>query len=206
VADKDDRPGLILASGSRARRQMLQAAGLAFTVVPADIDERAIRGALLGGNAVIDPGGVAEALARAKAEAVSRDHPKALVIGADQVLALGSQLFDKPADADGARDCLLKLRGRTHQLHSAVALAQGGAVIWVHTKAAHLTMRNFSELSLAEYLARAGAALCESVGAYQIEGPGIQLFERVEGDYFTILGLPLLPLLEELRSRKVLVQ
>jgi septum formation protein len=204
MAERFDRPEVVLASGSRTRREMLHAAGLAFTVVPADIDETSIRDALLAGGAEIEAAEIAVRLARAKAETVSRDRPRALVIGADQILALGSEIFEKPRDIVMARECLLRLRGKAHQLHSAVALAEQGRVSWMHTSTAHLTMREFSTAALDDYLARAGPVVCEAVGAYQIEGPGIQLFDRIDGDYFTILGLSLLPLLEELRSRKAL--
>ncbi len=193
---------VILASGSRTRRNVLHAAGLAFNVVPADIDEGAVRRELCAKGA--SPTALARALAQAKAEEIARDRPEALVIGADQILALGDELFDKPADLAAARDCLLRLKGKTHQLHSAVVLLEPGLPPWSHVSTATLAMRDFSAEALEEYLARASNAVCESVGAYQIEGPGIQLFERVDGDHFTILGLPLLPLLEALRARGVL--
>jgi septum formation protein len=196
---------VILASGSRTRRAVLEAAGLEFEVVPSGVDERAIREALLTGDETIDPADLAEVLARAKAEEVSRRNPDALVIGADQVLAFEGETLVKAVDFDAAREILLRLRGRTHQLHSAIALAEGGDATWTFIDTAHLTMRRFSIEFLGQYLARAGALTLESVGAYQIEGLGIQLFERIDGDYFTILGVPLLPLLAELRSRSVVV-
>lgn len=202
MAARDDPLRLILASGSAARRRMLEAAGLEFSVVPADVDEAAIRQALRTDDAELDPCDIAEVLARAKAEEVSRRHPGALVIGADQVLALGTEILEKSKSAGEAHACLMKLRGHKHQLHSAVALAEGGEVTWTCADTAHLTMRSFSPQFLADYLARAGNAILDSVGAYHIEGPGVQLFEQVDGDYFTILGLPLLPLLAELRLRK----
>ena len=190
----------MLASASRARRELLAAAGVAFTVEPADVDEPAIRRKLAKmGEA--GPLQVAEILARAKAEDVSRKHGGSLVIGADQVLALGSEILSKPADAGAARASLLHLKGRTHELHSAVALAEAGAVAWSHVATARLTMRDFSDAFLDEYVRRAGDRIGHSVGAYELEGLGVQLFERIEGDYFTILGLPLLPLLSELRER-----
>jgi septum formation protein len=195
---------LVLASGSRSRRQMLDAAGLTFDVSPADVDERAIRETLQADNSGIEPADVAEVLARAKAETISRQRPDALVIGADQVLALDDEIFEKPADLAGARRHLQKLRGRTHQLHSAVVLAGRGEVAWAHVDTASLTMHAFSVDFLENYLTLAGTVICDSVGAYQLEGLGVQLFERIEGDYFTILGLPLLPLLGELRARKVI--
>ena len=195
---------LVLASGSRSRRQMLEAAGLAVTIAPADLDEGAIRETLSAGDSTVEPADVAEVLARAKAETVSRAHMDAIVIGADQVLALGDDIFEKPAGLDGARRHLMRLRGRTHQLHSAVVLAQAGEIVWAHVDTASLTMRAFSPGFLDDYLSRAGSVVCESVGAYQLEGQGVQLFERIEGDYFTILGLPLLPLLAELRLRRMI--
>jgi septum formation protein len=183
---------------------MLDAAGLTFEVAPADVDERAIRETLQADDSGIDPADVAEVLARAKAETISRQRPDALVIGADQVLALDDEIFEKPADLAGARRHLQKLRGRTHQLHSAVVFAGRGEVVWAHVDTASLTMHAFSVDFLENYLTLAGTVICDSVGAYQLEGLGVQLFERIEGDYFTILGLPLLPLLGELRARKVI--
>lgn len=191
---------IVLASASRARREMLAAAGVAFTVEPADVDEPAIRRELAT-KGLAGPLQVAEILARAKAEEVSAKHARSLIIGADQVLALGAEILSKPADAGAARASLLKLKGRTHELHSAVALAERGAVIWSHVATAWLTMRDFSDAFLEEYLRRAGDRIGQSVGAYELEGLGVQLFDRIEGDYFTVLGLPLLPLLSELRLR-----
>jgi septum formation protein len=197
------RPPLILASASTYRRRLLENAGLSFRVVPADVDEASLKRRLAVGKA--QPAAVvADALARAKAEAVSTRHPDAVVIGADQVLALDGELFDKPGNVAEARVQLERLRGRTHHLISAVALAQGGEIVWTHVGEAVLTMREFSPAFLDRYLAHAGADLHRIVGAYEIEGPGIQLFERVEGDHFTIIGLPLVPLLAELRSRGVI--
>ena len=195
---------LILASGSRARYEILKAAGLSFTVDPADVDETSVREALLTDNPEIDPVDVADVLARVKGETVSASNPDNLIVAADQVLALDSEIFAKPKNMDEAREALLRLRGKTHQLHSAVVLAENGEVTWAHVDTAYLTMRDFSIPFLAEYLVKAGDAVCQSVGAYQLEGLGIQLFESIEGDYFTILGLPLLPLLTELRQRDVL--
>lgn len=195
---------LILASGSRARYSLLKSAGVAFTVIPADIDETAVRETLTSDNPEIDPVDIADVLARVKGEAVSAANPDSLVIAADQVLALGPEIFSKPSDLEDARECLKKLRGQTHQLHSAVVLAENGEVTWAHVETADMTMRNFSTMFLSEYLVKAGEAVCHSVGGYQLEGQGIQLFEKIDGDYFTILGLPLLPLLAELRQRGVL--
>jgi len=196
-----ERKSLVLASGSRTRQAMLAGAGLTFRAEAADVDEAALRGVLLTENEGIDPGDVAKVLARAKAEAVSRLYPDALVIGADQVLACEGVLFEKPADMEGARQSLLRLRGKAHQLLSAVVLAEDGHIVWTHTQTAELVMRPFSMAFLTEYVARTGSQIMDSVGAYQLEGLGIQLFERIEGDYFTILGLPLLALLGELRAR-----
>jgi septum formation protein len=192
---------IILASTSRARREMLAAAGVPFTVEAAEVDEPAIRRKLLSGQAPARPHEIAEALARAKAEDVSRRHKNTLVIGADQVLALGSELLTKAKDEAAARATLTKLRGGVHELHSAVALAADGKVLWAHTATARLKMRDFSDAFLDEYLTRAGDRIGQSVGAYELEGLGVQLFDTIEGDYFTILGLPLLPLLAELRAQ-----
>jgi septum formation protein len=189
---------LLLASASPFRRKMLEAAGVPFRVVPAEVDESALKRSLAG---KVAPEGLAEALAAAKAEAVSGKFPADLVIGADQVLALGDETFGKPHDLIAARAQLERLRGRTHRLLSAVALARGGRVVWSKVDTASLTVRELSAAFLDEYLARCGERLLGIAGAYEIEGLGIQLFDRVEGDYFTIVGLPLLPLLAELRAR-----
>jgi septum formation protein len=194
------RPELVLASASPYRRQMLKAAGLSFRVEPAALDETALQRELEREA----PPALAEALARAKAQAVSARFPGAVVIGADQVLALDGALLHKPGDVATARAHLTRLRGKTHELHSGVAIARGGRVEWSHVSGARLAMRAFSEAFLEDYLARSGASVCGIVGAYEIEGPGIQLFERIEGDHFTIIGLPLLPLLAHLRTRGVI--
>lgn len=195
---------LILASGSAYRRKMLEAAGLSFRTVPADVDEAALKRGLAAQSPKPTPAAVADALARAKAQCVSDRHSSATVIGADQILALGSELLDKPGDLAAARVQLKRLRGKTHRLISAVVLAQAGKVLWTYVDEAVLIMRPFSREFLDRYLAEAGSGVCQIVGAYEIEGPGIQLFERVEGDHFTIIGLPLVPLLAELRSRGVI--
>lgn len=195
---------LILASGSRTRRDLLAAAGVAAWAIPADIDEAAVRDTLTANDNAIDPLDIAEVLARAKAQAVSALHPKALVIGADQILALDDRIFAKPDDIAAARQSLRDLRGRTHQLHCAVALAFAGEVVWTNADTAHLSMRAVSDAFLERYIDEAGPIVCQSVGAYQLEGLGVQLFDRIDGDYFTILGLPLLPLLAELRTRGVI--
>ena len=195
---------LILGSGSPFRRRMLEAAGLVFQVVVADVDEAVLKQELARQVPAHGPSGIAQALARAKAEAVSSIHPAAMVIGADQVLALDGELFDKPADVGAARLQLQKLRGKTHRLTSAVVLAHGGKAVWTHVDEAVMTMRAFSADFLEHYLSQGDADLCRMVGAYEIEGAGIQLFQRVEGDHFTIIGLPLLPLLAELRAQGVI--
>jgi len=195
---------LILASGSPYRRKMLEAAGLSFHVVPADVDEAALKRGLAAQTPKPIPATIADALARAKAESVSVRHPDATVIGADQILALGDELLDKPGDLAAARVQLERLRGKTHRLISAVVVAEAGKVLWTHIDEAVLTMRPFSREFIDRYVAQAGPGLCQIVGAYEIEGPGVQLFERLEGDHFTIIGLPLVPLLAELRSRGVI--
>jgi septum formation protein len=192
---------LILASGSAARRSMLEAAGLTVEIIPADIDEAEIRAAMMCDNACIEASDIAAALAAKKAAHVARAHPGAVVIGSDQVLAIGSHFISKAGTVLEARDTLDRLRGRTHELVSAVALAQDDDVLWHAIDSAQLTMRRFSDEFLGTYLNRMGDRVLRSVGCYEFEGLGVQLFERIEGDYFTILGMPLLPLLGELRQR-----
>ena len=199
-----EKKHVILASGSQTRHDMLKGAGLAFTVIPADIDEAVIRDTLTSENEAIDPSDVAEILARAKGESVSQSNPGSVVIAADQILSLNNQIYSKPANLQEARDTLLSLRGQRHTLHTAVAIAEGGEVTWAHVETARLKMRRFSFGYVNEYLVRTGDSVCQSVGAYQIEGLGLQLFEEIDGDYFTILGLPMLPLMAELRRRDVL--
>ncbi len=192
---------LVLASKSVSRRAILEQAGVPIDIRPAALDERAIE----AGAASRDPGAVASLLARSKAIAVAADQPERVVLGADQTLALGERRFSKPDDREGARAQLCTLRGNTHTLHSAIALVRNGAVIFEHCDVAELTMRAFSDDFLEAYLDEAGEAVTLSVGAYQLEGPGIHLFERIAGDYFTILGLPLLPLLQALRREGLLL-
>lgn len=192
---------LVLASASAARAAMLRAAGVPIEIDAARIDEVEIKRSLeaeAAGSAAI-----AETLAELKAIAVSRRHPGALVLGADQVLDCDGERFDKPADFAAARAQLLKLGGRRHELFSAAVVARGGERLWHVTDRARLTMRPLSDGFIDGYLGRVGAAALQSVGAYQLEGLGAQLFQRVEGDYFTILGLPLLPLLDFLRGHGV---
>jgi septum formation protein len=189
---------LVLASRSDVRGKILAAAGLRFEIRPSIVDERAIE-AQAGIN---DPVDVARHLAHAKANAVAASLPGRVVLGADQTLARGAKRFTKPADSSVASEQLRDLRGRTHELHSALALVRDGTLLFSCVDTARLTMRNFSDRYLKEYLDLAGNAALKSVGGYQLEGIGIHLFERVEGDYFTILGLPLLPLLAYLRQDK----
>jgi septum formation protein len=196
---------IVLASGSRARREMLAAAGVHFTVQAADVDEPAIRARMRGMDANVEPQRIAAVLAAAKAEDVSGKKSGALIIGADQVLALDRELLSKAPSLAAARETLRKLRGRTHELHSAVAFAENGKITWAHVDTARLTMRDFSDAFLDDYLNRAGDRVGHSVGAYELEGLGVQLFDKIEGDYFTVLGLPLLPVLAELRQRGIIV-
>lgn len=188
---------IILASGSPFRRRMLEHAGVAIQADPAAIDERAVEAALEDSGST--PEDLASVLAEAKALEVSERHAGALVLGCDQTLSLGDRVFHKPADMEAARRHLLALSGKTHQLNSAAVLARDGGVLWRHVGVAHLTMRKLEPAFIGRHLARVGAAALQSVGAYQIEGEGIQLFEAIEGDFFTIVGLPLLPVLAELR-------
>jgi septum formation protein len=191
---------LVLASKSAARRALLEAAGVAIEIKPASIDERAVEAR--AGKA--DAGRVAAVLAWEKAKIVAAEYPDRVVVGADQTLALGERRFSKAADRAAAREQLRALRGRTHTLHSAVAVMRAGEVLFEHADAAHLTMRDFSDAFLERYLDAVGDAARASVGGYQLEGAGVQLFERVEGDHFTVLGLPLLPLLAYLRQAGLL--
>jgi septum formation protein len=197
---------IVLASGSRARREMLAAAGVHFTVQAADVDEPAIRARMRKVDANVEPKRIAAVLAAAKAEDVSGKKSGSLIIGADQVLALDRELLSKAPSLAAAREALRKLRGRTHELHSAVAFAENGKITWAHVGTARLTMRDFSDAFLDDYLLRAGDRVGHSVGAYELEGLGVQLFDKIEGDYFTVLGLPLLPVLAELRQRGIIVK
>jgi septum formation protein len=191
---------LILASQSRARQALLANAGIAFEAIPADIDERAIQQA----SGLSAPGEIASMLAAEKARWVCSHHAGRIVIGADQTLALGQRLFSKPAGRAQAAEQLQSLAGNSHELHSAVAVARDGNIVFETVAIARMTMRPLREVEIDAYLDEAGNAVTTSVGAYQLEGLGIHLFERIEGDHFTILGLPLLPLLAFLRGEGLL--
>jgi septum formation protein len=193
---------LILASRSKVRQTLLEGAGVPIEICPADLDERQLE----ADAASQAPGAIATHLAREKARAVAKLHPGRLTLGADQTLALGNTRFSKPADISAARKQLRALSGQGHELHSAIAFVQDGTVLFECVGVARLTMRAFSDEFLDLYLKCAGTAATASVGAYQLESFGVQLFERIEGDYFTILGLPLLQALQFLRQRGCLAQ
>lgn len=194
-----DTQPLVLASRSDIRGKILAAAGLRFEIRPSQIDERVVEAK----SGVVDAAGVAQHLAHAKAEAAATLLPGRLILGTDQTLVNGAKRLSKPRDRVQATEQLRALRGRTHELHSALALVRDREMIFSCVDTAKLTMRDFSDRFLNNYLDLAGDAAMRSVGGYQLEGIGIHLFERVEGDYFTILGLPLLPLLTFLRQKKL---
>jgi septum formation protein len=191
---------LILASQSRTRRMLLNNAGIAVETVPADLDERAVQRQ----SGLASPGDIALLLAREKARLVSLQRPSHFVVGADQTLALGPRLFSKPAGRGEAAEQLRALSGRTHELHSAVAVASDGKILFSEVAVARMTLRTLADQEIETYLDEAGASVTSSVGAYQLEGLGVHLFERIEGDHFTILGLPLMPLLSFLRGARML--
>ena len=191
---------LILASQSRSRQMLLANAAIDFEAVPAEIDERAVQQE----SGLTSPSDIAALLAREKARIVSIDKPGQFVVGADQTLSLGTKLFSKPAGRVQAAEQLSALAGRTHQLHSAVAVAREGKILFEAVSVAEMTMRQLIQSQIEVYLDEAGETVTSSVGAYQLERLGVHLFERIEGDHFTILGLPLLPLLEFLRSERLL--
>lgn len=187
---------IVLASGSRIRRQLLENAGIDVLVKPPGLDEKRLRDE----SKVRHPEGLAEMLARAKAESVADECRDDWIIGADQVLVCEGRIYSKPEAIEEAREHLRELRGRTHELVTSVAVARHGRATWHAGDKAVLTMRRFSDAFLSNYLASVADDVCQSVGAYKLEGRGTQLFERIEGSYFTILGLPLLPLLQQLRN------
>ena len=195
----NEAPLVVLASGSRTRARMLSAAGVPFTADAPHVDEGTLKDAMKAEAAsALD---TAMALAELKATRKSLEHPRALIIGADQILECDGAWFDKPENFAAGRRTLEALAGRTHNLHTAAVVVLDGAAIWRHSERASLTMRELSPEVIDVYLARAGKAVLSSVGAYQVEALGAQLFSRIEGDYFSILGLPLLPVLDFLRVR-----
>ena len=194
------KESLVLASQSKARQMLLARAGITFESEPADIDERAIQTS----SRLSSPGDIASLLAGEKAKFVSMRRPTQYVIGADQTLALGSRIFNKPAGRAQAADQLRALAGHRHELHAAIAVARDGKLMFEHVSVARMTMRPLNDANIDSYLNAAGNAVTTSVGAYQLEGLGVHLFERIEGDHFTILGLPLLPLFAFLRSEHLL--
>lgn len=195
-------PNLILASGSPFRRQLMEAAGLAFEIEPARIDERAVEAPLVEAGATPDE--VAASLASAKARDVAAKWPGKFIVGSDQVMSMDGDIFHKCRSVEDARRQLRTMRGRTHKLSSAVSIFHEGAEVWRHVATASMTFRDFSDTFLEHYMDRAGTNVLLTVGAYSFEGLGLQLFERVAGDYFTIIGLPMLPLLAALRDLNVI--
>jgi septum formation protein len=200
---RGDVADLILASASFSRQMLLRAAQVPFRVSAADINEDALMADLRAQD--VDAEGIALALAEQKAVMVSRRSPDAWVLGGDSVLAFGAELVSKCRDIAALRVLLKRLRGQSHELISAACLARNGAPLWRHAGHAHLTMRAFSDDFLDAYLAAEGETVLSCVGGYRYEGPGAQLFEHVEGDYFTVLGLPLLPVLAVLRAQGILI-
>jgi septum formation protein len=193
-------PNLILASKSASRRAMLDAAGVAYRALPADIDERAVELRLDGAS----PQEIAEALSVAKAAALTQAHPAALILGSDSLVVVEGQRFDKPTSRDNAAEHLRFFSGRTLELHSAAALVRGTACEWSHAETARLQVRDLSDDFIEHYLSREWPEVGHTVGVFRIEAMGVQLFERIDGDQFTILGMPLLPLLGALRELDVL--
>ena len=187
---------IVLASSSLSRRHMLEAAGVSVRVIHPEVDEAAVIEGL--GENDLSPEDIAELLARTKATEVSRRDGGSVVIGGDQVLALDGKIYSKPKNLAAAQETLFSLRGKTHQLHSAVAVAEDGVVRWVYVETAHLKMRDLSPELIGGYLGTVGEDICRSVGAYEIEALGVHLFDEVDGDHFTIRGMPLIPLLNYL--------
>ena len=191
---------LVLASETGSLRRLLEASGLAFRHMPLNLDEVATHQALLKNMGETDPADVAEMLTRAKIDEASARFPGALIIGAHQVISLNGKLLEKPNTIDAARDRLFELRDKTHELHSAVALAKEGQITWTHVETAQLTMRSFSAQFVGRYLVAAGPQICEAPGAYELDGIGLQLFDRIQGDYLALLGIPILLLFARLRE------
>lgn len=205
MATEQGAPAFILASTSASRQAMLRSAGVSFEAIPPRVDEDELKASLLAQKA--SPRAIADALAETKALKISSRIPGALVLGCDQVLSYGkAEMMDKPRSLEEAREHLQLLAGKEHKLISAAVIAQNGQPVWRVVDTATLTMRNVSPEFLDDYIAREGEALLTSVGCYRLEGLGAQLFSRISGDFFTILGLPLLQVLEYLRERKVLIR
>ena len=196
------KPHLILASTSRFRKSLMENAGLVFDICAPDIDERALSEPMEAKGEA--PQQIAAALAAAKAMDVSRKKPGAFVIGCDQTMALGTRMFHKPKDLEEARSHIESLQGKTHSLHSDVAIVRNGELLWSAVYSAYLTMRVLTPANIDAYIEKAGEAVLWSVGAYQIESLGMTLFEKIEGDHFTIMGLPMLPLLAALRQLEII--
>lgn len=201
MSDDFDQKTLILGSASKSRQSLMKNAGLDFKVAVSDIDESIIKKTLLPEGIIED---LPVILAQAKASAVSKKFPSTYVIGSDQILVQEQQIFDKPVSEDDARDQLLKLRGKQHRLETAVCVTRDDHLLWAHSETAYLKMREFSLAFLGNYLAEQGAQLLTSVGGYKIEGTALQMFESIEGDFFSILGLPMIPLLNFLRQEQIL--
>lgn len=193
---------LVLASASPFRRMLLENAGIAFQAKAADIDERAIEGEVERQGS--SPEEVALILAEAKARNVGEAFPDDIIIGSDQTMSLGARVYHKPRDMNEARDHLLSLSGRVHQLNSGIVLTRGHDILWKHVSSARMSVRALRPEFIDAHLVRVGKKVLSSVGAYQLEGEGIQLFDKIDGDYFTILGLPMLPLLAKLRDLRVI--
>ena len=198
------KPTIILASTSQSRQSLLSNAGIDFEFMDAGVDEDAIKQAYLGGGNEQDIADVATIIAHTKAVTVSEKHPGQLVIGADQTLLCNGKLYSKPPTVEHAREQLLFMAGRTHVLETAVACARNGEIIWSYREGPSLKMREFTPQFLGRYMAALGADVTSTVGGYKLEGAGIQLFEKIEGNYFSILGLPLLPLLDFLRQQELI--
>lgn len=206
MTETPNQDPIILASASIVRNNLLRAAGVEFSVQASNVDEAAIRQVLDIPDGSMPPADIGLVLAEAKARAVAELNPGALVIGADQILALDTEIFSKPDSIAAAHRQLMQLRGRTHELHAGICCVRNDKTLFRYTDSASLTVREFSDDFLQNYLNLEGEDVCTSVGAYKLEGRGVQLFNKIEGDYFTILGLPMVPLLEFLRDEEVIAQ